>query len=88
MTIENIVVNYSHWIPEDLEVLFDGEAVHFTEARDIQSLMVEIGAFPSKSKALQAGRSGPIPSGWTDSFKANKKRRVWIWNPDETVNEG
>jgi len=81
--IENIVVKNSHWTDRDLELLFGDEEVHFTECDEMSALMREIGVFPSASQARKAGRAGPIPEGFTNSFKASKKRRIWIWNPTE-----
>lgn len=81
--IENVIVRSSAWTQRDIEHLFSGEPVHFTDARDFPNLLVEIGVFASTSKARHAGRSGPIPDGWTDNYKASKKRRIWIWNPTE-----
>jgi len=83
MTIENIIVKNSAWRESDIELLFEDEEVHFTEAKDLSVLMKELGVFPSTSKARQAGRVGPIPDGFTFSFKASKKRSLWIWNPTE-----
>lgn len=78
---DNVVVNSSAWEQEDLDILFGDEEVHFTNFTDLPSLMVELGIFPSKSKARHAGRAGDIPSGFTNKFKASKKRMLWIWNP-------
>lgn len=80
--IENVVVSSSPWTDRDLELLFGDEPIHFTSAEDMPRLMVELEAYPSTSKARQAGRVGDIPNGWTE-FKASKKRQVWIWNPTE-----
>lgn len=82
MVMENVVVKNSPWTPRDLEILFGGEPIHFTEAQDLPNLLVELGVFKSCSDARRAGRVGPIPSGWTE-LKASKKRRIWIWNPTE-----
>lgn len=80
---DNVVVNPSAWKQDDLETLFGDEEVHFTNFTDLPSLMVELGIFPSKSKARHANRQGDIPTGFTDKFKASKKRMLWIWNPTE-----
>lgn len=84
--IENIIVKDSKWHPRDISLLFgtddDPEVeVHFTEAKDIPNLLKELGIFKSTSAARRAGRTGPIPEGWTDEFKASKTKRLWIWNP-------
>lgn len=78
----NIVVTSSFWTPRDLELLFGDESVIFTSARDLQTLVCELGLFPSKTKAIAAGRQGELPSGWT-VFKGNKKTTMWLWNPNE-----
>ena len=83
MNIENVIVKDSAWQESDIELLFESEDVHFTEATDLSVLMKELGIFKSTSQARQAGRVGPIPEGFTFSFKASKKRSIWIWNPTE-----
>ena len=80
--MENVVVKSSPWTERDLELLFEGEEVHFTEAKDLPNLLVELGVFRSTSECRRAGRVGSIPEGWTE-LKASKKRRLWIWNPTE-----
>lgn len=81
--MENVIVKTSAWAERDIEVLFGSEPVHFTEASDLPNLLVELGIFPSTSAARRAGRDGAIPDGFTDRFKASKKRFIWIWNPTE-----
>ena len=83
MAIENVIIKQSAWTERDIELLFEDEEVHFTDATDLSVLMKEMGIFKSTSQARQAGRFGPIPSGFTFEFKASKKRRLWIWNPSE-----
>jgi hypothetical protein len=82
-----VIVKCSAWTERDLELHFgdlagDVEPVHFTEAVDLPNLMKELGVFPSTSEARRAGRTGPIPEGWTE-MKASKKRMLWVWNPTE-----
>lgn len=79
----NIIINGPHVRPSDAEQLFNDEEVIYLDDKDMSQLMVEIGAYPSTSKARQAGRFGVIPTGWSDKFKATKKLVVWIWNPTE-----
>jgi len=81
--IENIIVNSSDWLESDIEILFEDEAVHFTDRTDLPGLLVELGIFKSTSEARRANRQGPIPAGFTDGFKASKKRKLWIWNPKD-----
>jgi hypothetical protein len=80
--IENVVVTDSDWIDTDMEIVFGGEDYTFVSATDMPGLLKEIGVYPSTSKARAAGRTGKIPSGFTDNYKASKKRRLWIWNPE------
>lgn len=79
---DNVVIKGSDWIDSDLPTLFGDEEIHFSEAADVQSLMVELNIYKSKSESMRAGRQGPIPEGWTE-FKASKKRRLFIWNPKD-----
>lgn len=78
----NVVIDGSPWIPSDIPTLFQDEEVIFSKANDLPGLMVELGIYPSSSKARHAGRSGPIPQGFV-VFKASKKVTMWIWNPTE-----
>lgn len=82
--IENIVIKSSDWFPSDTDVVFGGEEFQIVDAEDMQTLMLEIGAYPSKSQAMRAGRQGEIPAGYTE-FKASKKMRIWIWNPRKDI---
>jgi hypothetical protein len=78
----NVVINQSEWKQEDIEVLFGDEDVVFSDATDIPALVKELGVYRSTTQARQAGRVGPIPTGFTE-LKASKKRFLWIWNPTE-----
>lgn len=83
----NIVVKDSKWKESDITTLFgdwngDVEEVKFVDDMPMPNLMVELGIFPSTSKARQANRIGDIPSGWTQ-YKASRKVTLWIWNPTE-----
>lgn len=86
--IANVVIKNSAWREEDLAVLFGDlegnvEEVIFAESDELSALMRELEIFPSASAARRAGRVGPVPPGWTENFKASKKRRLCIWNPTE-----
>jgi hypothetical protein len=83
LTFDNIIVRHSAWRKSDIPTLFGNEEVHFTDANELSVLMKELGVFKSTSEARRAGRTGPIPDGFTFEFKASKKRRLWIWNPTE-----
>lgn len=78
----NIVVKSSKWRCTDLSTLYADEEVTFVELMPLPNLLVELGIFPSTSKARQAGREGNIPLGWSE-YKASKKVTLWIWNPTE-----
>lgn len=79
----NVVIGSSCWLESDLRLIFDGEPYQIASATDLPTLMVEFGIYPSKSKAIQAGRTGEIPKGYTHQFKASKKVTMYIWNPSE-----
>ena len=78
----NIIISSSKWLVSDIKTLFGNEKVTFTLATEIPNLMVELGLYPSTSKARQANRKGTVPSGWTE-MKGNKQTPIWIWNPCE-----
>ena len=91
--IENIVTSYSKWTEGELRTLFfrigeklDMSQVHLSDSTKLEDLMLEIGAYPSKSESKRAGRLGPIPIGWTHMW-ANKKRQIYIWNPSDATYE-
>jgi len=84
--LENVVVGKA-WRLSELDTLFaryrqkvDLKEIHFTEAVNLETLALELGAYKSKGEARRAGRVGPIPSGWTMTW-INKRRMVYIWNP-------
>lgn len=81
----NVVVKESAWQQQDIETLYgdwDGtvEKVTMVNNKPLPNLLVELGVFKSTSQARQAGRTGDIPTGWTQ-FKASRKVTLWIWNP-------
>lgn len=78
----NIVVSYSPYTQQDLITLYEDEEIILSSACNMESLVLELGLYPSKSKAIAAGRVGDIPKGWT-VMKGNKKTTLWIWNPSE-----
>lgn len=79
----NIVVQNSKWTERDIQLLFGDEEVHFTSCENIETLLKELGVYQSISGAKRDGRVGPLPIGFTFAYKASKKHRIWIWNPDE-----
>lgn len=88
MRTDNVVMKNSKWTEEDLQWLFnhwgdnkpDYKHIHFSEANTLEQLMVEIEAYPSKSKSRSARRFGSIPTGWS-VLQATKKHKLYIWNP-------
>lgn len=78
----NIIVKKSAFTGRDLSLVFGDEPIHFTEHQYIQNLLKDLGIYNSTSKAIQAGKCGLIPSGYTE-YKASKKVTLFIWNPSE-----
>lgn len=79
----NIIVDSGFIQPEDAQTLFGDEPfIVIPSSYTMTDLAVEIGTFKSKSQARKAGRTGPIPEGWTDA-RGNKKTFLFIWNPTE-----
>lgn len=78
----NLVVNGSRWTERDLQLIFNGEPVVFVDNIPIPNLLVHLGIFKSMSQARQAGRTGNIPSGYTE-YKASRKVHLYIWNPSQ-----
>lgn len=80
--IENVII-HGPWLKfEDPSYLFGKEPFHVTDTTDLSRLLVELGIYKSTTQARKAGRSGEVPTGWTE-YKASKKRFLWIWNPTE-----
>lgn len=78
----NIVIQNGFVQDSDLFTLFGLESIINSTAPNLETLMVELKIYQSKSKAIKDGRKGPIPLGFTE-FKASKKKTIWIWNPSE-----
>ena len=83
----NIVVDTPHLQDGDIESIFgDGrghvEEVLYTREVPLDVLLRDLGIYKSTSEARRAGRSGPIPSGYTE-LKASRIHRLYIWNPSE-----
>lgn len=71
-------------LPTDKEIFF-GPVLKddcFIELKhdclDIADVMVIASIFPSKSQAVKAGKSGPIPPGFTDFRVGKSKTRITI----------
>lgn len=69
---------------KSLETWQKEDPIHYSQAEDLQALMLEVGAYKTKSEAMRAGRSGPIPKGYSE-YKASKKIRLWLWNPCKQI---
>lgn len=78
----NVVVDNGNVQEGDIFTLFGNAPVLVVKPMLLQDLMVLVKAYNSKSKAIQCGRSGQIPAGFSE-FKANKILTLWIWNPTE-----
>ena len=79
---ENVVIKSSTWTPRDIEILFGDEEVYFADSTEYSQLMKELQVYESTTRAKKDGRFGQIPTGFTFEYKANKKTRLWIWNPN------
>lgn len=78
----NVVVKESAYTERDLCLIFGEEVVYIFDKQPIQNLLKNLGIYPSTSKAIQAGKSGDIPSGYSE-YKASKKVTLFIWNPSD-----
>ena len=83
----NIVVDTPNVQEGDIESIFgdgkgDVEEVLYTHNTSLDVLLKDLGIYKSTSEARRAGRSGPIPQGYTE-YKASKVHRLFIWNPSE-----
>lgn len=81
--IINVVIEGSDWKAEDMELIFTDEDFVLCKSTEVPNLLVELGIYKSTSQARSAGRIGPVPTGFTESFKASKKRTLCIWNPKD-----
>lgn len=85
--IHNFIVNHGQVTDDDVAAMFgdfDGvideiDDIIFSDATDLADLAVEVGLFPSKTRARKNGLHGPIPHGL--SWIGTKKRRFFVWNP-------
>lgn len=83
----NIIVDTKFIQDGDVESIFgdgkgDIEEVLYIQDVSLDFLLKELGVYKSTSEARRAGRSGPIPTGYTE-LKASKVHRLFIWNPSE-----
>lgn len=81
----NIIIKNSKWKKKDIKWIFGDfdsvEDYEIIEAKEIQDLLVKIGAYKSRSECRRAGREGELPTGYNE-FKASKKLYLYIWNPN------
>jgi hypothetical protein len=87
----NVIIEGSKIEPGDADLLFgDGRSTELYQtiaAQDLPQLLVKLGIYATTSDARRAGRTGPIPPGFT-LMKASKQVRVLaIWNPTESLKE-
>lgn len=84
----NIVINSSKWTTRDLEVIFGDmnncitEEIKCVDTTSLPHLLRDLGIFKSVSEAVRAGRTGEIPSGYSQ-IRASKKVMLYVWNPSE-----
>ena len=69
-----IVMNpkYRFWRSVAKAMGFDVPSAHKTHQTDLQGLAVELGIYPSRSRATKEGISGPIPYGYNRIKLASK----------------
>tara|TARA_Y100000592_G_C5396454_1_gene280885 strand:- start:747 stop:986 length:240 start_codon:yes stop_codon:yes gene_type:complete len=78
----NIVVQSSKYTPRDLELIFPNEQVIAVPNVPLPTLLKMLKVYKSAGEAIRAGRTGEIPTGYTE-LKASKKRTIYIWNPTD-----
>jgi len=81
----NVIIG-EHVVLDDLPMLFSNkEKVKWLFTPDIWSILVESGAFESKSQARKNWQGiKEIPSGWTEIGPIGKQKlMIFIWNPSE-----
>lgn len=77
----NIVVKTKFLQDSDIPLLFEDEDVILIEDGVLfPNLLVNLGLYSSTTQARKSGRVGEIQKGWSE-IKANKKTKLWIWNP-------
>lgn len=76
----NIVVQSSKYTSRDLELIFPNEQVIAVPNVPLPTLLKMLKVYKSAGEAIRAGRTGEIPTGYTE-LKASKKRTIYIWNP-------
>lgn len=81
----NIVVDTPFLQDTDVPTLFGDqsgyvEEVLYTHDVPLDVLLKDLGIYKSTSEARRAGRSGPIPTGYSE-IKASKVHRLFVWNP-------
>lgn len=85
----NIIINSSKHREGDARTMFadrngdfHGETIIYRDAPNLECLYRDLGIYKSSSEAKRAGRSGSIPTGYSE-LKASKTCFVFIWNPTE-----
>lgn len=87
----NILVLPSDWSPKDLPTIFSDlnltydEPILCVSGQDLPQLLKKLKIYKSTSEAIRAGKTGPVPKGYT-CYKASKKHRLYIWNPGDKFN--
>lgn len=76
----NLIVSNSKWEERDKFSIFNNEPSTLIDVDSMETLAVFCGAYESKSKARQAGRTGEIPKGYNEIW-LNKTILIYLWNP-------
>ncbi|WVX87348.1 hypothetical protein EniLVp02_0009 [Vibrio phage EniLVp02] len=79
----NVIIQSGAVEPGDVELVFGSEPVKVIDrdsVTDLPGLLAELGLYKSRSEARRAGRTGDIPTGYTE-MKGSKKCYLFIWNP-------
>ena len=76
-----------HKVVDNKFVLVGVEEVEYIDAVDMEDLCVKLGAYTSRGEARRAGRTGPIPPGYSEKLKLSKHKIIFLWNPQKYTYE-
>lgn len=79
----NVIIQSDAVESGDVELIFGSEPVvtiNRDSVTDLPGLLAELGLYKSRSESRRAGRTGDIPTGYTE-MKGSKKCHLFIWNP-------
>lgn len=85
MDFLNVIVKSPNVRVDDRDLLFpeDEEVIVIPKWITIQTLLIMIGAFESKSQAKKNFKEKKIPDGWSHFVIGKLRRELCIWNPTE-----